>query len=221
MGEIWISGGNIAEGYWNRPEETKHTFGAHIVGTHEGPFLRTGDLGFMQDGHLYITGRLKDLLIVRGRNYYPQDIEATVEGINRILRPGSGAAFSITENDVEQLVVVQEIQRREVEGVDWNDVIKEIRANIAREHGIRAHAVILIRRATIAKTSSGKIMRSETQPAVSWRMNWRSSPSGGHLPEKKQTSEVEMTSDVFLREKGRPAVTTSAGSGDPRRAGGF
>lgn len=163
VGEVWISGGNIAEGYWNRPEDTKHTFGAHIVETQEGPFLRTGDLGFLHNGHLYITGRLKDLLIVRGRNYYPQDVEATVENTHRLLRAGGGAAFSITENGVEQLVVVHEVQRRELEGVDWNDVIKNIRANIAREHGIRAHAVILIRRATISKTSSGKIMRSETR----------------------------------------------------------
>jgi acyl-CoA synthetase (AMP-forming)/AMP-acid ligase II len=163
VGEVWISGGNIAEGYWNRPDDTKHTFGAHPAGTQEGPFLRTGDLGFMHNGHLYITGRLKDLLIVRGRNYYPQDVEATVENTHRLLRAGGGAAFSITEDDVEQLVVVHEVQRRELEGVDWNDVIKDIRANIAREHGIRAHAVILIRRATISKTSSGKIMRSETR----------------------------------------------------------
>ena len=163
VGEVWISGGNIAEGYWNRPDDTKHTFGAHIVGTHEGPFLRTGDLGFMHNGHLYLTGRLKDLLIVRGRNYYPQDIEMTVESTHSALRAGGGAAFSVSENDVEQLVVVHEVQRRELEGVDWNDVIKTIRASIAREHGIRAHAVVLIRRATISKTSSGKIMRSETR----------------------------------------------------------
>ncbi len=161
VGEVWLSGGNIAEGYWNRPEETKHTFGARTSDTHEGPFLRTGDLGFMHNGHLYITGRLKDLLIVRGRNYYPQDIEMTVEKTHKALRAGGGAAFSVTEDGVEQLVVVHETQRREIEGVDWNEVIKTIRANIAREHGIRAHTVVLIRRATIAKTSSGKIMRSE------------------------------------------------------------
>jgi acyl-CoA synthetase (AMP-forming)/AMP-acid ligase II len=161
VGEIWIHGDSVGEGYWNRADETKHTFGARIAETHEGPFLRTGDLGFLRDGHLYITGRLKDLLIVRGRNYYPQDVEMTVENTHPALRAGGGAAFSITENDVEQLVVIHETQRRELEGVDWNEVIKAVRANIAREHGIRAHAVVLIRRATIAKTSSGKIMRSE------------------------------------------------------------
>jgi acyl-CoA synthetase (AMP-forming)/AMP-acid ligase II len=161
VGEIWVSGDSVGEGYWNRPEDTKHTFGAHIAETNEGPFLRTGDLGFLHDGHLYITGRLKDLLIVRGRNYYPQDVEMTVENTHPALRAGGGAAFSILENDIEQLVVVHETQRREMEGVDWNEVIKTIRSNIAREHGIRAHAVVLIRRATVSKTSSGKIMRSE------------------------------------------------------------
>jgi acyl-CoA synthetase (AMP-forming)/AMP-acid ligase II len=161
VGEVWIAGGNVAEGYWNRPEDTKHTFGAQIAETHEGPFLRTGDLGFLNNGHLYITGRLKDLLIVRGRNYYPQDIEMTVEGTHPALRAGGGAAFAVTEKDEDQLVVVHEVQRREMEGVDWNEVIKTIRSNIAREHGIRAHAVVLIRRATVSKTSSGKIMRSE------------------------------------------------------------
>ncbi|MFZ5855571.1 MAG: fatty acyl-AMP ligase [Chloroflexota bacterium] len=161
VGEVWISGDSVGEGYWNRPEDTKHTFGAHFAETHEGPYLRTGDLGFIHDGHVYITGRLKDLLIVRGRNYYPQDVEMTVERTHPALRAGGGAAFSVTEDNVEQLVIVHETQRREMDGVDWNDVIKTIRTNVAREHGIRAHAVILIRRATIAKTSSGKIQRSE------------------------------------------------------------
>lgn len=161
VGEVWISGDSVGEGYWNRPEDSQHTFGAHIAETHEGPYLRTGDMGFLRNGHLYITGRLKDLLIVRGRNYYPQDVEMTVEKAHPALRAGGGAAFSVTENNVEQLIVVHETQRRDLEGVDWQEVIKTIRANIAREHGIRAHAVILIRRATVAKTSSGKIQRSE------------------------------------------------------------
>ncbi len=162
IGEVWVKGDSVGEGYWNRPEETEHTFGAHIDGTGEGPFLRTGDLGFMHDGHLYITGRLKDLLIVRGRNYYPQDIEMTVENTHAGLRAGGGAAFAVNANSMEGLVAVQEVQRREMAGVDWNEVIKTIRANIAREHGIRALAVVLIRKTSIPKTSSGKIMRSET-----------------------------------------------------------
>ncbi len=163
VGEVWVRGGSVGEGYWNRPEETAHTFRAHIEGTNEGPFLRTGDLGFMHDGHLYITGRQKDLLIVRGRNYYPQDVEMTVENTHSGLRPGSGAAFAVKINGVENLVVVHEVQHREMAGVDWNEVIKSIRTNIAREHGIRAYAVVLIKKSSIPKTSSGKIMRSETR----------------------------------------------------------
>ena len=163
VGEIWVRGDSVGEGYWNRPEETTHTFGAHIEGTDEGPFLRTGDLGFIHEDHLYVTGRLKDLVIVRGRNYYPQDVELTVEKTHPILRQGGGATFAVKANGVEQLVAVQEVQRREAEGVDWNELLKQIRANIAREHGIRAYAVVLIRKSSLPKTSSGKIMRSETR----------------------------------------------------------
>ena len=161
VGEVWVKGDSVGEGYWNRPEETAHTFGAQIEGTGEGPFLRTGDMGFLHEGHLYITGRLKDLLIVRGRNYYPQDIEMTVEKSHTGLRAGGGAAFAVNANGMEGLVAVQEVQRREMAGVDWNEVIKTIRANVAREHGIRAYAVVLIRKTSIPKTSSGKIQRSE------------------------------------------------------------
>ena len=163
VGEIWVHGDSVGEGYWNRPEETAHTFGARIEGSDEGPFLRTGDLGFVHEDHLYVTGRLKDLVIVRGRNYYPQDVELTVEKTHPLLRQGGGAVFAVKAGGTEQLVAVHEVQRREVEGVDWNEVLKQIRANIAREHGIRASAVVLIRKSTLPKTSSGKIMRSETR----------------------------------------------------------
>lgn len=163
VGEIWVHGDSVGEGYWNRPEESAHTFGARIEGEEGGPYLRTGDLGFMHDGHLYVTGRLKDLVIVRGRNYYPQDVELTVEKTHPILRQGGGAVFAIKAGGTEQLVAVHEVQRREAEGVDWNEVLKQIRANIAREHGIRASAVVLIRKSSLPKTSSGKIMRTETR----------------------------------------------------------
>ena len=92
VGEIWVSGPSVAQGYWNRPEETERTFHAYLKDTGEGPFLRTGDLGFMQDGEVFITGRLKDLIIIRGLNHYPQDIELTVGKAHPRLRPGNGAA---------------------------------------------------------------------------------------------------------------------------------
>ncbi len=93
VGEIWVAGPGVAQGYWHKPAETAETFGAYITGTREGPFLRTGDLGFLSEGQLVVTGRLKDLIIIRGANYYSHDLESTVEGSHRALRPGCGAAF--------------------------------------------------------------------------------------------------------------------------------
>jgi acyl-CoA synthetase (AMP-forming)/AMP-acid ligase II/acyl carrier protein len=112
VGEIWVSGQNIAQGYWNKPDETKKTFHAYLADTGEGPFLRTGDLGFLKEGELFVTGRLKDLIIIRGKNYYPQDIEFTVEQSYPALCPECSAAFSIEVNGEEQLVIVTEVERR-------------------------------------------------------------------------------------------------------------
>ena len=109
IGEIWVSSPSVAKGYWNRADETKSTFQAHLADTGEGPFLRTGDLGYLRDGELFITGRLKDLIIIRGSNHYPQDIEATVEESHKALRPGGVAAFSMDLEGEERLIVVQEI----------------------------------------------------------------------------------------------------------------
>src|SRR5205085_4654692 len=95
IGEIWVSGPCIASGYYNRPEETAQTFKAYLADTNEGPFLRTGDLGFIRDSALFVTGRLKELIIIRGQNYYPHDIEATVQRSTPDLRAGAGAAFSV------------------------------------------------------------------------------------------------------------------------------
>src|SRR6185503_20471417 len=95
IGEIWTAGPSVARGYWNSPEETEATFHAYVSDTGEGPFLRTGDLGFIKYGELYVTGRLKDLIIIRGLNHYPQDIELTMDQSNRFVRPGCGAAFSV------------------------------------------------------------------------------------------------------------------------------
>ena len=161
IGEIWVSGDTISKGYWNRPEDTEIYFRARIKNSEEGPFLRTGDLGFVQDGKLYVTGRYKDMIIVRGRNYYPQDVEYTVEKCHPAMQPGCGAAFGVTIDSYEQLVVVQELRHEHEGNTDLDDVIKGIRLAIAREHGIRASTILLIRRGTIPKTSSGKIMRHE------------------------------------------------------------
>lgn len=158
IGEIWLAGPSVAEGYWNNPAATEQTFGAHLADTGEGPFLRTGDLGFLHQGQLYITGRLKDLIIIRGRNYYPQDIEVTAEESHPALRPGCGAAFTVELNGQERLVVVQEVQRHYREP-DVDEVSQAIRGAVAEEHGLQIYAVVLLKTGTIPKTSSGKIQR--------------------------------------------------------------
>ena len=157
IGEIWISGDSVAKGYWNRPEETEHTFHAYTLDTREGPFLRTGDLGFIQNGELFITGRLKDLIIIRGLNHYPQDIELTVEQCHPALRPGCGAVFSLEAEGEERLVVVQELDDRQKP--DVQTLITRIRQAIAEEHELQVYAVVLIEAGSIPKTSSGKIQR--------------------------------------------------------------
>jgi natural product biosynthesis luciferase-like monooxygenase protein len=157
VGEIWVSGPSIAQGYWNNPVETKRTFQAHLASAGHRPFLRTGDLGFMQDGELFVTGRLKDMIIIRGLNHYPQDIELTVEQCNAALRSGCGAAFSIEEAGEERLVAVQEVDWRQ--HPDCEALIKNIRQAVSEEHEVQLHAVVLIKPKSIPKTSSGKIQR--------------------------------------------------------------
>ncbi len=157
VGEIWVSGPSVAQGYWKRDDETEQTFHAYLAGDREGPFLRTGDVGFITNGELFVTGRLKDLIIIRGRNHYPQDIELTVERSHAALRPGCGAAFSIDHNDEERLVIVQEVDPRK--RPDADAVSEAIRQEIAEHHELQALAVVLIKPGTIPKTSSGKIQR--------------------------------------------------------------
>jgi len=164
VGEIWISGPIVAQGYWNRPDETKNTFKAYITGRKDGPYLRTGDLGFLKDGELFITGRLKDLIIVRGSNYYPQDIERTIVESHEALRRGRGAAFSITINGMEKLVVVDEV-KRVFRKMDLNEVIVAIRQAVSENHELRLYAIVLIKSGHLPMTSSGKIQRSACRTA--------------------------------------------------------
>jgi 8-amino-7-oxononanoate synthase len=157
VGEIWLSGPSVAKGYWRRLEETEHTFQARIADTGEGPFLRTGDLGFLDQGELYVTGRIKDLIIVRGVNHYPQDIELTVEHCHPALRPNAGAAFSFEQEGRSGLAVVQEVERGH-QG-DAGRLIEAIRVAVAREHELQLDAIVLVRAGSVPKTSSGKIQR--------------------------------------------------------------
>jgi acyl-CoA synthetase (AMP-forming)/AMP-acid ligase II/acyl carrier protein len=157
VGEIWVFGPSVGHGYWNAKEETEQAFCAYLSDTGEGPFLRTGDLGFLHDGELFVTGRLKDLIILYGRNLYPQDIERTAEHGHLALRPNCGAAFSVEVDAEERLVVVQELEFRQKPDVE--EVAAAIRQAIAEEHEVQVYAVVLIQPGSIPKTSSGKIQR--------------------------------------------------------------
>jgi acyl-CoA synthetase (AMP-forming)/AMP-acid ligase II len=159
VGEIWVSGKSVAQGYWNRFDQTAQIFHAYLADTGEGPFLRTGDLGFLQDGELFVTGRLKDLIIIRGRNYYPNDIELTVQESNPALLPASGAVFVVEKDGEKQVVVVQEVERQFLRRLDINGVIADIREAVLQHHELRVHNVILVKTGSIPKTSSGKIQR--------------------------------------------------------------
>jgi acyl-CoA synthetase (AMP-forming)/AMP-acid ligase II len=158
VGEIWVSGPSVARGYWNQPEATKQAFCGFLSSSGEGPFLRTGDLGFLCGGELFVTGRLKDLIIIAGRNLYPQDIEQTVESSHPALQPGCGAAFSVCTEGEEQLVVVQELKRHSRD-IDLDAAIREIRRTVAEWHAVRVSDVVLLKPGRIPKTSSGKIER--------------------------------------------------------------
>jgi acyl-CoA synthetase (AMP-forming)/AMP-acid ligase II len=158
LGEIWVAGPNVAQGYWKRAEETEETFQAYLRDTGEGPFLRTGDIGFIKDGELFVQGRIKDTIIIRGRNHYPQDIEQTVERSNEALKPRCNAAFAVEVDGQERLVIVQEVER-DHRRLDADSVVGDIRQAVAENHDLQVHQVLLIRAGTIPRTSSGKIQR--------------------------------------------------------------
>lgn len=161
VGEIWVSGLSVGKGYWNRTEETEQTFHAYVKDTKERSFLRTGDLGFLDNGELFITGRAKDLIIIRGRNLYPQDIELTAERSHSSLRSGANAAFTVKVNNEERLVVVQELEFRAKPNLA--EVASAIRQAITEEHEVQVYGVVLIKPGSIPKTSSGKIQRRATR----------------------------------------------------------
>ena len=169
VGEIWVAGPSVARGYWNQPEMTRDVFRARLVGersTGEGgeSFLRTGDLGFLWGGELYITGRHKDLIIIRGRNHYPQDIELTAESSHSGLRAGCGAAFSCEVDGEERLVVVHEVERHP--GATLPELAEAVRRAVTEGHEVEPHQVVLIRTGHLPKTTSGKVQRRACRAAI-------------------------------------------------------
>jgi acyl-CoA synthetase (AMP-forming)/AMP-acid ligase II/acyl carrier protein len=158
VGEIWVAGPSVARGYWANPEATRETFQAHTAPDGAGPFLRTGDFGFRQDGQLFITGRRKDLIIVGGTNHYPQDIEVTAASAHPALAEAAGAAFAVTGEDGESLAVVHEINLGHRDA-DFTGIAAALRAAISEEHQLAVAHLALVRFASLPKTSSGKIQR--------------------------------------------------------------
>ncbi|MET7454867.1 fatty acyl-AMP ligase [Streptomyces sp. NPDC005574] len=163
VGEIWVAGASVAKGYWRNTLATRETFRARLAGREER-FLRTGDLGFLRDGELFVTGRLKDLLVIDGRNHYPQDLELSAEMCHPALRPGCTAAFSVDGGVAgEQPVLVAEVSP--VPAEEHERITDLIRSAIGEAHGLAVHDVVLVRPGTIPKTSSGKIQRHASRAA--------------------------------------------------------
>jgi acyl-CoA synthetase (AMP-forming)/AMP-acid ligase II/acyl carrier protein len=158
VGEIWLHGPSIGHGYWNRPEDTRRVFQAHTTVNETKKYLRTGDLGFLHEGELYVTGRLKDVIIIRGRNHYPQDIERTVAAAHPALAAGAGAAFSLDVNGQEVLAIAFEVDRHQQE-LEPGLLVRSIRRAVAHEHELEVHAVVLVRQASLPRTTSGKMQR--------------------------------------------------------------
>jgi len=194
VGEIWVSGPSVAQGYWNWPEETELTFEAYMNDTEGGPFLRTGDLGFLLDGELFVTGRLKDLIIIRGVNYYPHDIEHTVDQSHEHVRPGASAAFTIGDDGQERLVVVQEVTR--CRDISYDEVFEAIRRDVATEFELAIDSIVLIKAGSIRKTSSGKIQRHANRAGF----------LDGSLSELVRWPSAEPSRQPAARKKAQPAT---------------
>jgi amino acid adenylation domain-containing protein len=200
VGEIWVAGESITSGYWKRPEETKLTFGARVVGNEDVSFLRTGDLGFLHEGELYVTSRLKDLIIIRGRNLYPQDIEKTVQESHLQLRPGGCAVFSADVNGEERLIVVQEAERGALLS---EEVVNAIRQAVAEEHEVQPYAISIVKAGSVPKTSSGKVQRRASrklflsnsfETLAEWRESGTvqsSSPAASVVQSPRSVEEIE------------------------------
>ena len=174
VGEIWVSGSSVAKGYWQQPKVTELTFNAYLKDTKKGPFLRTGDLGFLDRGELFFTGRLKDMIVIKGRNHYPQDIEKTVEETNSWIRPSCVASFSIDLAGEEKLIVLAEVERRywssnrlsvksngnsTSDTISVKDLTQSIKREIFKNHDLQVHTILLLKPGSLPKTSSGKIQR--------------------------------------------------------------
>lgn len=163
IGEVWLASESVASGYWGQREESRRTFEATLKDTGEGPFLRTGDLGFLHQGELVIAGRLKDVLIARGFKHFPQDIERTVELAHPTVRAGCCAAFALQRDGREQIAIAAELDPRA--STEYGGIIAAIRQAIVVTHGVQVHAVALVVMGGVPRTSSGKVRRAACREA--------------------------------------------------------
>ncbi|MBJ7312357.1 fatty acyl-AMP ligase [Rugamonas sp. CCM 8940] len=162
VGEIWVSGRSVAQGYWRRAELTGERFQAALAGQEQGAYLRTGDLGYLKDGELHVTGRLKDLIIAYGKKYAPQDIEEEAERSHAALRESGGAAFSVSGKDGEALVLVCELEREWLRRQpEWSQICAAVRKAVREAHGLVLDDIVFIKPGALPRTSSGKVMRSQ------------------------------------------------------------
>jgi acyl-CoA synthetase (AMP-forming)/AMP-acid ligase II/acyl carrier protein len=215
IGEIWVAqSGSMTQGYWQRSQLTQETFGA-LTAEGQGPFLRTGDLGFWQQGELFVTGRRKELIIIRGRNYYPKDIETTVETAHEALQPGAGAAVAITLDGQERLVVVHEVKRTYLRNLPGEAIVTQVRQAIAEQHDLQLYGIQLLKTGGIPKTTSGKIQRLQCRqgyldnqlPVVH---AWELSPSTPSIDsgDTDETVSSPITTDVAPISSPAPATTS-------------
>lgn len=202
IGEIWVRGPGVAKGYWNCPAATAETFHATLPGE-QGTFLRTGDMGFLDDGELFVTGRIKDLIIVRGRNHYPQDIERTVEACHAALRRDHVVSFGVDVAGEERVVVVCGVMR--AQKLNQQELFSAVRAALAQEHELGPHAIVLVKGSEIPRTSSGKLqrrgckdlyLRDELEIVGKWTDSAR--PEKSVREEKAQTVSVTMISPLTI-----------------------
>jgi acyl-CoA synthetase (AMP-forming)/AMP-acid ligase II/acyl carrier protein len=166
VGELWLSGDSVAQGYWNRPALSQEVFRARLANGDDRTYLRTGDLGFLLDGEVYVTGRIKDLIIVRGCNHYPQDLETTVSDCSEVLVRNGCAAFAVPGRSGEELIVVQEVARVHRANFDAAHTVGQVQRALSEHHQLAAQQIVLIDQAHLPRTSSGKIQRRACKDAM-------------------------------------------------------
>ncbi|MEU7137699.1 amino acid adenylation domain-containing protein [Streptomyces sp. NPDC046261] len=212
VGEIWVRGPGVARGYWDRPAESRRLLNARLQ-SGVGPYLRTGDLGALYDGELFITGRHKDLIVIRGQNHYPHDLERTAEQAAPALRPTCTAAFTVAEGGEERLVLCCELTSYRAPGLPA--IAEAVRAAIAARHGVALHALVVLRRGGTAKTTSGKIRRRHCRAAYldgTLRVHGEIRPAARHADDALPvTTDPELLATAL-----RDSAAARAGlSGDP------